>query len=84
MHLELAKLDLVTTAMAAIKGGASLPLPLRLRLTRTTTARLSAADIKPGMHVVCVEVPELVCDEVPELVCVDVNEVVCVDVPEVV
>jgi hypothetical protein len=43
--------------MAAIKAGASLPLPLRLKLTRTTTARLAAADIKPGMHVVCVEVP---------------------------
>jgi hypothetical protein len=56
-HLELAKLDLVTMAMLAIKTGASLPLPLRLKRTRTTTARLAAADIKPGMHVVCVEVP---------------------------
>ena len=43
--------------MAAIKAGASLPLPLRLRPARTTTARLAAADIEPGMRVVCVEVP---------------------------
>ena len=55
--LELAKLDLVQAAMVAIKAGGELPLPLRLRLGHSTTARLGLDDLTAGMSVICVEVP---------------------------
>lgn len=56
-QLELAKLDLVQTAMVAIKTGGELPLPLRLRLGHSLTARLGIDDLTAGMSVICVEVP---------------------------